>query len=768
MDMLIWGDAMGLTMTTTPNAGIALSEVPRAYRQKARVRTLNKIATVLSGELENVGTPVKKVIVDPRGRACTDGETVWIPMKVHDDEVVNRIAQEAILAHEAAGHLRYTDFQAWKKIGDQIRRGHEDRLLHDFTNILEDARVNHLLSQDFAGSGKRLLATQAIFMDRHKKNWATKTVDEINPRHASMIAMMTEAIAHQPHFFDHVPEVVAYMDEVRPICATAIGQPNTGAVIRQAKRMLAIYRKHFPEDAHEDSDTFGMPNGEDAEGVMTDDMSPEEIEKMAEKQRQKDAKPEEANRQRFQDLKKKIEKLAEEAQKKAQEAQEEAQGGDTPSDDEEGSGEASNGQESGESDESTEGDGDGCDGEGEEGDSDGGESGAGDSDSDCDSDGGEGDGGEGEGEGESTDGDSSESSWEFNEGEGSDENGEGESDEMGAGGDRGMSTNDIDLDEMWAEVQEAMDAEEQDARDLKHDFDNDCDDTKDPMDPIDEFYPTQFDDGGHVCIVSHMTDEFIERGNIDIDANAEAFNAVVGENKTAITTMVNEMKRLLKGANNKHERGLKRGMLDSRKLAYHRTNERLFMKKNEPKKAEANVIILIDSSGSMGGRRAEKAAQTACVFAEVMNKLGFGCEIVDFASHGNTTAMRIRKQMNAPLNNITKAAIRTPTAGGNNADGYAVEWCLMRLQSMKGNRMLFVISDGQPAGPSPPNMGTDEHLRTVVANAPKDIGLFSVGIDGMDTSRYYDNAVCVADSNDLVRQSMPVIRKMVRTVKNKA
>jgi hypothetical protein len=38
----------------------------------------------------------------------------------------------------------------------------------------------------------------------------------------------------------------------------------------------------------------------------------------------------------------------------------------------------------------------------------------------------------------------------------------------------------------------------------------------------------------------------------------------------------------------------------------------------------------------------------------------------------------------------------------------------------------------------------------------------------MDTSRYYDNAVCVADSNDLVRQSMPVIRKMVRTVKNKA
>jgi len=756
-------------MADSPNTGIQVSRVERSYIAQARNRTLNKIATVLSGELENVGTPVKRVVICPQGRACTDGETVWIPMRVHEDDKVNHIAQEAILAHEAAGHLRYTDFKAWKVIGDEIKRGHEDRLLHDFVNILEDARVNHLLSQDFAGSGKRLDATQAIFMKRHEDNWNGKPADEVNPRQAAMIAMMTEAIAQKPHFFNHVPAVCDYMDEVRPICATAIGQPNTKSVIRQAKRMLKVFRTHFPEDANEDSDTFGMPQGDDAEGVMTDDMSPEEIEKMAQKQTEKDAKPEEVNRQRFQDLKKKLDELAEKAkkvreQKESSDGEECDEGDDSSSGANDGSDEAGTGQESDDSDEGDSGNGEGSDGEGEDGDQDGGESGAGDSDSD-ESGMGEGEG-EGDSDGDSCEGADGETVWEFNDGDGEDENHEGESDDMGAGGDRGMATNDIDFDEMWAEVQAVMDAEEQDARDIKHDFENDIKDSKTPMDSPDEVFPTQFDDGGHECIISHTTDSFIERGAVDIQSTAEAYNDVVGENKAQIITMVNELKRTLKGDNSKHERGLKRGALDSRRLAFHRTNERLFMKKTEPKKAEANIIILIDSSGSMGGTRCEKAAQTACVFAEVFDRLNFGCEIVDFASHGNKTAMRIRKGMTAPLNQITKAAIRTPTAGGNNADGYAVEWCLHRLQPMKGNRMLFVISDGQPAGPSPPTMNTDQHLRAVVANANKDIGLFSVGIDGMDTSTYYDNAVCVNDSNDLVRESMPIIRKMVRTVKS--
>ena len=141
---------------TRPHAGIEVDPAMVGWKNKARQVALNRVARVMSGELEKVGTPVKRVIVDARGRACTDGETVWIPMQMTDDEVLNLAMQEAILAHEAAGHLRYTDFKAWKKVCDGIKAGDEDRMLHDFVNILEDARVNYLLSQDFPGSGKRL------------------------------------------------------------------------------------------------------------------------------------------------------------------------------------------------------------------------------------------------------------------------------------------------------------------------------------------------------------------------------------------------------------------------------------------------------------------------------------------------------------------------------------------------------------------------------------------------------------------------------------
>ena len=752
-------------MTASPNAGIEVKNPERKFITKSRVRTLNRVATVMSGELVNVGTPVKKVIVDPRGRACTDGESVWIPLKVHDDERVNRMAQEAILAHEVAGHLRYTDFGAWKKIGDQIRLGHEDRMLHDFTNILEDARVNHLLSQDFAGSGKRLLATQRIFMQRHRDAWAGKTTNEIVPRQAAIIAMMTEAIAHEPHFFNHVPEVVAYMDEVRSICATAISQPNTAQVIKQAKRMLKVYRTHFPEDAVDDQDAFGMPQSGDAEGIMTDDMSPEEIEKMAKKQEQKNANPEEVSRQRFQDLKKKMDELKE-ASENAQKAQKES---DATEDAHESN--------------------DGSEGEGE-GDSEESGSGAGDSDEEADGEGaGEGDSGDDAGEGSESgsegegdaeggsdtsetndgEGDASSASESATEGGESDEAGEetdSGSDSMDAGGDRGIDTSDIDMDEMWAEIQAELDAERQDAFDLQKDFSDEVDASQDDSDVIDPSFETEFDDSGHRCEITHTTQSFIDRGDIDTDALAAGFMDIVANNKSSITTMVNEMKRLLKGANNKHVRGLKRGMLDSKRIAFHQTNNRLFMRKSDPQRAEANVMILIDSSGSMSGSRAENAARAAVVFAEVFDKLGWGCEVVDFSSSRNT-AIRVRKQMKAPLNNITKAAIRQPTAGGCNADGYAVEWCLNRLEKFSGNRMLFVLSDGQPAGPSPPDMDCDTHLRTVVANAPKDIGLFSVGIDGMDTGAYYDNAVINRNNADLVKDCMPVIRKMVRTVKAK-
>ena len=625
---------------------------------------------------------------------------------MNDDARLNLMMQEAVLAHEAAGHLRYTDFAAWKRIGDKIKAGEEDRLLHDFTNILEDARVNHLLSQDFAGSGKRLNATQDIFMKKHKEMWADSTPETIDAGRASIIAMMTEAISREAHFFPHIPQVCAFMDEVRDHMVNAISQPNTSTVIKSAKIVLKVFREHFPESSSESLDN--IPSGNDGEGMMLDDMSPEEIEKMAQEQKKRGAKPEEVSRSRFQELKEKAEKMAEES-KKAQEA---AQNDEESSDEGEGDLTQTKARKAKQRFWRI------CE----------------------DREGGmakatkpmakvleekqpmvkqpteEGGDGEGENESNSENDDSSDS----------------DSADKGAGGE--------DFDSLFSELNEAIEVENLDAL------------RQDKLDRIEENNATsenidgmEFDEG-EIVDVSHTTQELIDRADGSIDQFSTLYDDYTKIHKTQITTLTNELKRLLKDDNKKYERYLKRGRIDSKRVAYVNGSNRIFRKRNEAKEAKVNALILIDASGSMGaGVRAQAASEAGVVLTEVMDKLGWNVEVVDFNSGWKDTSIRVRKSMKAPVNNITKAAIAMPFVGSSNGDGYAVQWSLDRLEQFDGKRMLFVISDGQPAGPSPSGMTEEQHLIHVVSNAPKNVGLFSIGIDGMDTSKYYPNhATCDA------------------------
>lgn len=666
-----------------------------SWQHRAREARLTRIARIMSGELEQVGAKVERVILNNKGKASTDGKNVFIPVSYETgDQALELMMQEAVLAHEAAGHMRYTCFTSWHGLSNRVKSGDDDALIHDFVNILEDARVNHLLSQDFPGSGKRLNVSQQVFMQRHKEHWvkADSADESLDPK-AAIVAMMTEAIIHEPHFNTDRPQVVAFMDEVRDILNNAIAQPDTAEVIKQARRLVAVFRTYWPVYESE-SEMGGQGEGH---GIMLDDMSPEEIERMKEAQERGDVKVEKVSKARFKDMKK---------AKKAEPSQ------DAP-----------------EGEESTAG--------GDEGDD------ANDGDTGDDTD---------------DSGDADES------------NGDSDLDEAGDARpeqeqefdiDYDQST-DGDIDRLFAELTEALESEAVQAGDMEHDFKEEGESVKANIDG-DTIKRHQIE-------VTHGTDELVRRGVAHVDEWANEYDQTIKQHNTQIKTMKNELRRLITGRNSRYTDGLKKGDLDDRKLWQHRTNDRLFKKKDAPKKAEANVLILVDASGSMGcGTRATSASECAAVVTEVMDALGFGCEVVDFNSDGGDasgyTSMRVRKAMNAPLNRITKAAIRAPFVGSQNSDGYAVQWCLNRLKGMKGNRILFVISDGQPAGPydtSYRNGG--DHLKAVVANAPKDIALFSIGIDGMDTSKFYPNGAS-CNAHELTTKAMPIIRKMLRKIR---
>ena len=185
---------------------------------------------------------------------------------------------------------------------------------------------------------------------------------------------------------------------------------------------------------------------------------------------------------------------------------------------------------------------------------------------------------------------------------------------------------------------------------------------------------------------------------------------------------------------------------------------------------------MIDASGSMGygpNSRAFYATEAGIVLAEVMDRLGFAFEVVDFNSmYGGEyqcgyTAMNVRKPFEGQMNAVTKAAIATDHTGRENSDGHAVEWCIKRVQRQDAtHRFVFTISDGQPAGPCPDDCSTpSEHLTRVVQNCPDNVEIFSVGIAGMDTSRYYENAVKINNTAELAENLLPVLRKMLGQVR---
>jgi len=717
-----------------------------AAKNRAIGRRFNVIGRIMATDANGMGTRVKTVSIDDSGRACTDGEHVWIPASMSDNPEQNLIMQEAVLAHEIAGHHRYTDFVVWNnEVVKKIKNGTEDPLLHQFVNCLEDSRINHLLSQDFPGSGKRMDYTHAVFMAKHKAH----TTDQSPLKEQAMVAMMSETIAHEAHWFT-TTEVVAWMDENRALMQNACSQPDTRGVVKQAKRVLASFRAAFPDDEMDPNMNGGYDgnSGDNAEGTSAEMETEADIERAAQTQQQNGGEPEKVSKNRFNNKKEKLEKSLDEKEKQ-QEAGNQS-GGTESSDDAEGDEAGALG-----GDDECDADGDaegGRDGDGEgDGEAEGGAAGdeAGD--------------GQGDGEGDSLGG---------VDGEGE---ADGQGDEIDADGDEGEgyggedfnpfgdAENMSEFEQMWAELQTdargSLDAMNREALDEQMAHEDDI------SRALNEVENHRCRVEGHALeIVAGADDMFhydYEYNSQQLIDGNERYMGVKESNRSGIQNLVNEIKRQLKGRNTRMERNLKRGRVTNRDIwKVNQTGAKMFQRRAIPKKVDASAIILIDSSGSMGGRKSACAADAAVVFSEVMNSVGVDFEVIDFATSSGTT-MRIRKALDSTLGETEKAVISNPTAGGCNADGYAVQWCLDRLRTRQGAKMLFVLSDGQPTDGGPNGQHAGEWLRTVIGNAGKDVALAGVGIQSDAVTNYYDNCVVVSDATELPAKMLPVMRGML-------
>ena len=677
------------------------TQVQRAYQHH-----LGNLARILSGEMEGKGRSCKRLIVGPKEPCATDGETIHLSYPIIEgiDDNLNLILTEAILAHEAAGHLRYTNFNAWKTMTDGIKRGDEDRLLHDFVNIFEDARVNYLLGKDFAGSKKRLDLAQVMMMDQHKSKVNRVISDNEAPK-MGVIAIATEAILGVGHFINH-SAVIAMMDEARPLFGAALSGRNTSSVVKSARAILEVYRTYFPED-ETSGDEYNASTSPEGEGLFADDMSISNIEKAANSQKRNKVKAQDASATRFKDLLKDMPKT------------DSTQDGDGPA--------------------AGDGDGDGTEKVPtvtltatvkvfltesptvkETGDE-------------------VSDEGEGKGRGSARllhtrDDDHGSSEITI----------EGDNSETKVGGGSTGSHNAVfegidHAENLLAEAQAIFDSADElwfpddyDMTDLASEIPSDVGDL--------------MEDDGHAIIT--QSNPMWRDGRL---AHIEDYNDIKAQTKGSVKRVAKTLENLIKGADTRHTTHHKRGNLDDRRLWAVRSSDRLFTKPKTYEDFKLRCLILIDASGSMSGRRARQAAQAAVALSEAMEAVGADYEVVDFNSSNGAvngyrygaTYINVRKGANDKLSGRVKQQIATPFSGSQNSDGSAVKWAMERTKQFgqsDARRMVFIISDGSPCGPSPAGYSSGSYLKKVLKDAEKDdCILFSVGIAGMDTSSWYAN-----------------------------
>lgn len=198
-------------------------------------------------------------------------------------------------------------------------------------------------------------------------------------------------------------------------------------------------------------------------------------------------------------------------------------------------------------------------------------------------------------------------------------------------------------------------------------------------------------------------------------------------------------------------------------------NAKIFYKREESKKINTAVSILVDVSGSMNGTKLAMASKAACLLTNALAKaLRVPCEVLAFAYGGRQVSVGVVKtfnQINLDDKDIANGIWATyRSGGGGNDDANAVLIAYDRLlQRRERKRMLIVLSDGCPA--DDPNAGDpDNNLKYVTESIRKrkQVELYGIGILDTNVTRYYgENAKVVKKLGDLESVLVATLRDHV-------
>ena len=253
--------------------------------------------------------------------------------------------------------------------------------------------------------------------------------------------------------------------------------------------------------------------------------------------------------------------------------------------------------------------------------------------------------------------------------------------------------------------------------------------------------------------------------------------------KNFISKLANKLQRkLLAKQNRSWNFDLEEGLLDTSRLTrviMDPFNSLSFKKEKDMEFKDTIVTILIDNSGSMRGKPISVAAICADILARTLERCSVKVEILGFTTKhwkGGSSREKWMKndKPNLPgrLNDLRHIIYKSADmpwrqAKNNmglmlkegllkeNIDGEALKWAYNKISKRKEERkILMIISDGAPVDDSTLSTNSSDYLETNLKNVVKwienktNIELLAIGI-GHDVTRYYNQAIKIADVQDL-------------------
>lgn len=214
---------------------------------------------------------------------------------------------------------------------------------------------------------------------------------------------------------------------------------------------------------------------------------------------------------------------------------------------------------------------------------------------------------------------------------------------------------------------------------------------------------------------------------------------------------------------------LKTGQIDDEELWRFGVGDyRVFEQRVIESKPDTDISILIDQSGSMGGQKLMLAMRLCRLMQAILR-----------TTHGTT--LRVRSHTNGVDGEDTsmfriweqgdpESRLGLPQAmpHGANNDGWALGWCideLLRIGKPDNQKVLFILSDGIPAGRDYSGVPAMDHVRRVTEWGEKNgvttvqiaVGIFSEE----DQARMYRNYLIYEDDASLPGKLVKIMSKIL-------